>query len=118
MRTKEVIATIAVVGAVATFAVLNMDSSSNSTFLKKSDEVYIKPFNHFIGKYGKRYGTVEEYNYRLKIFKENYHIVMDHNTMNDDSGFTMELNMFADMTNEEYKKRLGLKPIETKSGNP
>lgn len=43
---------------------------------------------------------------------DNYHFVMDHNSINaEQDGFTMELNMFSDLTNEEYKQRLGLKSI-------
>ena len=112
MRSKEIIASVAVVATVATFALLNIQSPEGQNLMKHKDR-YHGAFNHFINKYGKRYGTKEEYEFRLKIFIENYHLVMDHNTVEADSaGFHMALNMFADMTNEEYKQRLGLKPIE------
>ena|ERR1700733_13343723 len=72
-----------------------------------------------MNKYGKRYGTKEEYLFRLKKFIENYHIVMDHNSIHaDEDGFTMELNMFADFTQEEFKDRLGLLPKAESDGKP
>jgi hypothetical protein len=113
MRSKEIIASIAVVGAVAAFALFNVNSMpSGQSFLQQGD--YDVSFNHFIAKYGKRYGTKEEYLYRLKIFIQNYHIVMNHNFMSaNEMGFDMELNHFADLTDQEFKMRLGLRPIQS-----
>ena len=112
MRTREIITSVAVVASVAAFALYNSSAPEGQSLFKHKDR-YNAAFNHFINKFGKRYGTKQEYEYRLKIFIENYHTVMDHNIIYaDEAGFTMGLNMFADMTNEEYSNRLGLRPIE------
>ena len=109
MRSKEVIGTVAVVASLAIFALLNTSSIQGESLFRHKER-YADSFQYFINKYGRRYGTKEEFNFRLKIFIENYHFVMDHNSMNAESdGFTVGLNMFSDMTNEEYRQRLGLK---------
>jgi hypothetical protein len=109
MRSKEIIASIAVVGAVAAFALFNVNSMpSGQSFLQQGD--YDVSFNHFIAKYGKRYGTKEEYLYRLNLFIRSYHEVMDHNLMaSEDEGYSKALNQFADMTDQEFKSYLGFK---------
>jgi len=73
MRTTEIIATLAVAGTVATFAILNLNSAAQgSSFLAVKDEVTAS-FNGYLAKYRKSFGTQEEYNYRLQIFSQNYH---------------------------------------------
>ena len=104
MRTKEVLASIAIVGAVAAFAFFNSESIEGQSLFRKHQDLYETSFNHFIAKYGKRYGTKEEYNYRKKIFIKNYHAVMDHNTMNaEEHGYTKRINHFSDLTDEEFE---------------
>ena len=72
-----------------------------------SEDPYETSFNHFIAKYGKRYGTKDEYKYRKNIFIENYHQVMNHNSMNSlEQGFTKALNHFADLTEKEFENTL------------
>ena len=89
---KELIASLAVVGTVATVGLLNADSFSQpASFLQLSGPE--AAFNHFIAKYGKSYGTKEEYNFRLQHFLENYKMIQDHNAQNsEEHGFFMGLN--------------------------
>jgi hypothetical protein len=48
---------------------------------------------HFLGKYGKNYGTKEEFAFRQQIFSANYHKVMNHNMMHAaEAGYTMGIN--------------------------
>lgn len=81
MRTTEIVATVAVAGAVATFALLNINAPvSGTNFLTMngmSDGE--KEFINFIAKYHRTYGTKEEYNYRLQIFEKNYNFFNNHN---------------------------------------
>jgi C1A family cysteine protease len=67
-------------------------------------------FNSYLAKYHKSYGTKEEYNFRLRVFENNYHKIMSHNMLNSEKeGYHMGVNKFTDMTAAEFKKRLGYK---------
>ena len=82
---------MAVVATVACLALFNSSSIQGQSLFKNNGR-YAAAFNHFINKFGKSYGTKEEYLFRLKIFIETYHDVMDHNTMNELSGYKKGLN--------------------------
>lgn len=91
MRSKEIIASIAVVGAVATFALFNVNIKPSTNFLSMGNPE--AAFADFAAKYGKSYGTKAEFNYRQGVFMDNYHKIMHHNMMNsEEEGFNMELN--------------------------
>ena len=110
MRTKEVIATIAVVGAVATFAVLNVSKMpSHQTFLATSnlDEIE-QEFVKYLTAHGKNYATKEEYYYRYGMFTQAYHTVNRHNSKG--RKYQLALNHLADLSNDEFSKLLGYKP--------
>ena len=56
MRSKEVIATVVVVGAVATIAYLNSQGASyDMNFLQENE--HSRAFAHFVNKYRRSYGT-------------------------------------------------------------
>jgi hypothetical protein len=85
LRTSEILATIAVVGSVATFAVFNLSSSpAHQTFLAGPSNPVEGAFVKYIAKYHKSYATKEEYNYRLDVFTQNYHEIFTHNMMNSE----------------------------------
>lgn len=80
MRSKEIIASIAIVGAVATFAVLNMTNTANSSnFLSQIDK-YEEDFNNFIIKHKRNIGTKEEYQYRLDLYRKNAQYIEEFNS--------------------------------------
>ena len=80
MRSKEIIASIAIVGAVATFAVLNMTNTANSSnFLSQIDK-YEEDFNNFIIKHKRNIGTKEEYQYRLDLYRKNAKYIEEFNS--------------------------------------
>ncbi|KAH6771651.1 xylem bark cysteine peptidase 3 [Perilla frutescens var. hirtella] len=67
-------------------------------------------FDRWCEEYGKSYASEEEKLQRLKVFEQNYEIVVEHNTRANAS-YTLSLNAFADLTNHEFKARyLGLSP--------
>lgn len=66
-----------------------------------SDEDLNIKFLHFLAKYGKDYKSKEEFEFRKAIFEANYELVYSHNS-NPDKRFTMGMNKFADLTDEEY----------------
>ncbi|KAG6408789.1 hypothetical protein SASPL_131812 [Salvia splendens] len=67
-------------------------------------------FDHWCKDNGKTYASDQEKHHRLKVFEQNYAIVVEHNTRSN-SSHTLALNAFADLTNQEFKaKYLGLSP--------
>jgi hypothetical protein len=44
-----------------------------------------------------------EFYHRYDVFKTNYKRIIDHNKI-PDSGFELEVNKFADMTDDEFVK--------------
>ena len=66
MSVKQIISSIAIVGSIATLAILNVGSgATHQTFLQLDgpNEVELA-FLNYIGKYGRNMGTKEEYEYR------------------------------------------------------
>ncbi|CDW78348.1 UNKNOWN [Stylonychia lemnae] len=103
------VGTIAALGAVAAFAVINLseniyDSNQNHVFLQEhnDDQDVKKEFSKFLNNFNKNYITKEEYRARYEIYAANYALVNSHNNRND-STFELELNLFADLSPEEFK---------------
>jgi C1A family cysteine protease len=109
MRTTEVLATVAIAGAVATFAVLNLNNGAPQaqTFLATQITDAEREFINFISKHHRTYGTKEEYSYRLSLFEQTYNSVLNHNSAVE--GYEKELNSFSDMSDFEFKQMLGYK---------
>jgi len=57
-------------------------------------------FEEWVNMHGKNYAG-EEKNMRMKVYYENYNFVEEFNA-NEENTFTVGLNKFADITNEEY----------------
>jgi len=69
MRTPQIIATIAIAGSVAAFALMNSGSApSHRNFLATPITDAEREFINFIATHGRNYGTKEEYNFRLGVF--------------------------------------------------
>jgi cathepsin L len=49
----------------------------------------------------KEYKTQQEFNRRLEIFGNNYDRIVKYNRM-EDAGFTLEINQFADLEDDEF----------------
>jgi len=58
-------------------------------------------FSKWVTKYTKQYKGTKEFNLRKKIFTQNYQMIEEHNAKN--LSFTMGLNQFADLTNQEFQ---------------
>jgi C1A family cysteine protease len=63
-------------------------------------------FMGYITQYGKSYGTVEEYKFRLGQFMRNHATIIEHNAT--ESSFQLGFNTMSDWTASEYKSRLTL----------
>jgi C1A family cysteine protease len=72
-------------------------------------------FNNFREKYNKPYSSVEEFESRFNIFKDNLKLINDHNR---NYNFTLGINQFSDLTNEEFRNNYvsGVKTAVGSSG--
>lgn len=104
---KEYTLSLAIVGVVATVAVvaLNTQPSAQTLFGSTADDV---EYYKYVQKYGKSYGTKEEFQFRQAKFAANLEKINGHNAQNAAS-FHLAANKFADWTPEEYKRILGYK---------
>jgi len=108
MRTTEIIATVAIAGAVATFAALNLNSvQSGKTFLATQITDAEREFINYIAKYHRTYGTKEEYEYRLSLFADAYNKVINHDPS---CGYELGINHLADLSSYEFSMMKGYTP--------
>jgi hypothetical protein len=64
-------------------------------------------FMEFVTQYGRSYGTREEYDFRAAIFKEKLAWVQKQNADKNQTA-SFAINEFADRTQSEMKKYMGL----------
>ncbi len=106
---KESALKLVVVGVAACAAVFGLSAFSPAkdtqlfTAITADEQDYLK----FVAKYGRNYGTKEEFSFRLATFVENKKKIAKHNSANHTS--TAGVNQFADWTVAEFKKMLGSK---------
>ena len=62
-------------------------------------------FNNFIKIYHRKYDTKEEYNYRFKIFRDNYNYINIQNQQN--YTYQLGINQFMDLDVDEYRHYRG-----------
>lgn len=104
------LAIVGVAACVAVYAVTSFQPKSTSLYSNviSSDEM---EFMKFITKYGKSYGTKEEYEYRLQVFKNSMSVISQENSKNDNT-YILEVNKLADLTPAETQRLLGFKKIK------
>lgn len=64
----------------------------------------------YMTQYGKSYGTIEEYQYRLVQFARNYAAVISHNA-DTTATFKLGYNQMSDWTADEYSRLLTYVPM-------
>jgi len=84
-----------------------------------SEEETQNLFVNFVKKFDRQYETEEMFQ-RYAVFKTNLAFIQKHNQKyaRGEVSYSMALNQFADMTNSEYKVRLGYKkkiPIDPRN---
>ena len=104
-------ASIAIVGVAACVAVyaLTQQPKTNSLYsniLTSDDMEFLK----YVSKFGKSYGTKEEFEFRANQFKTTLAQLATENSKISNT-FRVAANKFADWTNAEYKRMLGYKPM-------
>jgi C1A family cysteine protease len=65
-------------------------------------------FNLFTERFHRRYSSIEELENRFSIFRKNYITIHSHNKENQ--SFTLKMNQFGDLTQEEFKSYIGNMP--------
>ncbi|CAA7022747.1 unnamed protein product [Microthlaspi erraticum] len=80
---------------------------SSLVFPASSDDIS-ELFDDWCQRHGKTYGSEEERQQRIQIFRDNHDFVTQHNRIAN-STYSLSLNAFADLTHHEFKtSRLGL----------
>ena len=96
-------------GSLAALA-LYQSSDSSSLFEVAENDVIRNQFDEHVADYGKSYGTKEEYEFRLAIFRENYIKIQEHNQRNTDDA-VWGINYLATYTSDEFKRLKGFKGV-------
>ena len=79
MSAKQILATVAVAGAIGAIAVLNSTQvQSGSAFLSTPFSDAEREFINFIAEHRRSYGTKEEYEYRLSLFAKVFEDIKNH----------------------------------------
>ncbi len=109
--------TLAAVGVVATIAVVALSERPQFTSLFSTIELTQDniDFANFLAKYGKSYGTKEEFEFRFRQYSQNMAVIRGENSKNDNT-FTLSANKFSDYTRDEYRRMLGYKRSNANGG--
>lgn len=92
-----------ILGVVAIAAVVGLAFYSVSNYVSSDVETQ---FQEFLSMYGANYGSVEEYNFRIRVFSDNLQTIERLRIENPLA--TFGVNKFADRTQEEMNVRMGL----------
>jgi len=65
------------------------------------EKSYLSRFNEWKTEFSKNYHSIEEEDYRYNVFKKNLDFVLSHDSKA--KGFTVAMNRFGDISNEEFK---------------
>ena len=101
------LATVGVVASAALFA-LNYNTPSSTNLVSLEDQNTI--FSNYVAKFGKRYGTKEEFQFRMEQYFKNLQEAKA--SMDENSTFTIGENHLTDWTPEEYRRLLGYKKTQ------
>ena len=103
-------ASLAVVGVAAVVAVFALTQSPKTNSLYSNElTAQDMEFLKYVSKFGKSYGTKEEFEFRAELFKKNLALLAEENGRNENT-FTVGINKFADWTPAEYRRMLSYKP--------
>ena len=102
------LAIVGVAACVAVYALTQQPSASTSAYtVMSADEL---EFLKYVAKFGKSYGTKEEFEFRAGQFKNTLAKLSEENSRNENT-FSVAANKFADWTPAEYKRMLGYKSL-------
>lgn len=75
----------------------------SATTIWRSDNEVMSLFEKWLVKHGKIYNALGEKAKRFEIFKENLRFIDEHNKNFPNKTYTLGLNVFADLTDDEYQ---------------
>ncbi|GFY95956.1 cysteine proteinase1 [Actinidia rufa] len=92
----------------STLLILSSAIDIENSVQRTNDQV-MTMYESWLVEHGKSYNSLDEKEMRFEIFKENLRIIDDHNA-DANRSYSLGLNRFADLTDEEYRSTyLGLK---------
>jgi C1A family cysteine protease len=97
---------ISIVIIIASFNIQSIHSLTENFRGENFDKEW-NIFKNFREKFNRKYNTIDEIKSRFNIFRNNLKTINEHN--NENKKFTLGINKFADLTNEEYSNLKGLK---------
>jgi KDEL-tailed cysteine endopeptidase len=113
-KTLAIVAFAATVGLLAIYGTESLPSSSSSSSLSSApkfsflssvaDDVephIVAAFRKWSSQHNKMYASDGETAYRLKVFRDNFLFIQRHTS--EKHSYTLTLNRFADLTNEEFR---------------
>lgn len=104
------LAVVGVAACVAVYAFTQAPAANQlySNVISADDMEFMK----YVAKFGKSYGTKEEFEFRSNVFRNTLMALSKENSKNDNT-FTVGVNKFADWTPAEFKRILSYKPIRS-----
>ncbi|KAK7351625.1 hypothetical protein VNO77_11209 [Canavalia gladiata] len=100
--------TVIAVSSASDMSIISYDRTHTDKSAWRSDEEVMAIYEQWMVKHGKFYNALGEKEKRFEIFKDNLKFIDEHNAEN--RTYTVGLNRFADLSNEEYRARyLGTK---------
>ncbi|KAG6747677.1 hypothetical protein POTOM_047567 [Populus tomentosa] len=82
-------------------SIISYDQTHGATSSWRTDNEVMAMYEEWLVKHGKNYNALGEKEKRFEIFKDNLMFIDQHNSEN--RTYTVGLNRFADLTNEEYR---------------
>jgi len=89
--------------AIALFAgaVHLMTAQSTVALQASTPDHIVNEFTQWKSIYGRKYASADHEYFRLRVFQDNYNMIVNHNAKNEET-YTMAPNQFMDMTQEEF----------------
>uniref|UniRef100_A0A5B7BA31 Actinidain n=1 Tax=Davidia involucrata TaxID=16924 RepID=A0A5B7BA31_DAVIN len=82
-------------------SIISYDQKQNDKSSWRTDDEVMAVYESWLVKHGKSYNALGEKERRFQIFKDNFWFIDEHNAEN--RTYKVGLNLFADLTNEEYR---------------
>lgn len=82
-------------------SIISYDQTHGTKSSWRTDDEVMAMYEEWLVKHGKNYNALGEKEKRFEIFKDNLMFIDQHNSEN--RTYTVGLNRFADLTNEEYR---------------